>query len=190
MMGIRKTPLIYLTAFAEYYERSKITYPAAFFEKPYNEKDVARAIELAIRNYASKEVADSPKVQENKIIFPNYIPSSERHWLKLKAGESFIPIKTEDILFIKSDNVYLEIYTTIKPQPFVLTLGLTEFQEANAQINKHLIKCHRSYMVNIHKVIKFSPSRPHPYLTLDQYPDHIPVSEPYYRSIKDTLMGQ
>ena len=188
MMEIRKSPHIYLTAYDDkYFDDAILTHPAAFFSKPYNERDLQRAIELAIKVYAQNiepEVADAPE----RVWFPSVIISRDCLWIKQRSDERerFLKIPISEVLYIKSDNVYLEFHVANRERPIVIVMGITQFSEAIAgrASYKNLVRTKLSYIVNIAYVASFTKG--FDILTLTNKTE-IPVSERYRPSVQEAL---
>lgn len=71
----------------------------------------------------------------------------EANYITLKSKAV---INTHDILYIKSDGHYLEIFLENKTNPEIERSTLTEF--LNAVPEKDFVRSHKSYIVNIHKI--------------------------------------
>ncbi|GGF22069.1 response regulator transcription factor [Echinicola rosea] len=65
ILQYKKTPIIYISAFSDKktVERAISTAPASFLTKPYNERSVQIAIDLAFANFSKKSL----KLEENEI---------------------------------------------------------------------------------------------------------------------------
>jgi DNA-binding LytR/AlgR family response regulator len=67
--------------------------------------------------------------------------------LDIRHNGTVRQIDTNEILYIKSDNVYVEIYT--KDYRYIQRKFLTQIME---ELPKQFIRVHRSYLVNIDHV--------------------------------------
>jgi DNA-binding LytR/AlgR family response regulator len=138
-----KIPFIFLTAFADDKTVKKAieNEPFGYLVKPFNKVDIFTAIEVAIKNFEKQqitsEVKDFSRVEDNSIF--------------IRDDYMFVKLKIEDILFIKSDKNYLEIYTTEKR--YVIRGKLSDFIE---NLNTSFIQIHRSYVINTAKVEQFN----------------------------------
>jgi DNA-binding LytR/AlgR family response regulator len=154
----RAVPIIYLTAYAEaYYDKAKATHPAAFFGKPYNEKDLPLAIDLAISNFVNNDTDAASKMVDTNKDFANIHFAQDCIWVKIKNKDifTFIKIPVADIRWISVENVYLNIYTECKKSPCVVILGLNKFMEHAGQY-RELVQVHRSNIVNLRHVSGFT----------------------------------
>jgi DNA-binding LytR/AlgR family response regulator len=128
-------PIIYLSdlADAETLHRAKQTRPANYLTKPFNEADLARAIDLAFSNYSSNAPGSAA-------------PKSD--YIFIKTDNTFVRISLKDILFLHADRSYCNIVTT--DRTYVQSVSMNHvFDQIN---NLDFIRIHRSYVVNIHKV--------------------------------------
>lgn len=73
----------------------------------------------------------------------------------IKKGDAFCKVCFKDILYIKADGNYCEIQTA--DEKFIHKITLTKL--INSLPRQHFLKVHRSYVVYIHHVRKFSLSR-------------------------------
>jgi DNA-binding LytR/AlgR family response regulator len=129
-------PFIFLTAHADKVtiERAKIVNPLAYLVKPFTKEELYSSIELTLFNYQQN------KIQNQK--------SSEKQFVFIKQKDHFLKLKFDDILFLKSDHVYIEIYT-IQNDKYVLRESLSEFE---SKLNDDFTRIHRSYVVNCNHV--------------------------------------
>lgn len=133
-------PVIYLTANGDEitFNAAKETHPKAFITKPFNTLELQRTIELVVeQQLPMKEGSKSNKVMEvlGDRIFV-------RHHGKMEK------ILLDDILFIEADRNYCTIVTD--KGNFTLTSTLKAMEEKLPK--SHLIRIHRSYIVNISKL--------------------------------------
>lgn len=161
-------PVIYLTAQGdmETFNQAKNTKPSAYLLKPYNEFELQASIELALENFVEQSANDDKelKVIDDKIFF--------------KHKDRFECIKVKDILFLEASGNY----TTLHAQgdnSFLLVSQLGKFESI---LNENFVyRCHRSYIVNLHKVDGFDDS--HLYVGEHQ----IPISKTYKKEFLDRL---
>lgn len=101
------------------------TNPESYLTKPIKKEDLIAAIKLALLKKQSKT-------------------------LTIKDGYDLITINHEDILFVKSDNNYIDIQTTSKK--ISVRKSLEGFLEEIVNLN--FIRVHRSYAINKTKIQK------------------------------------
>ena len=134
-----KLPFIFLTANAtkETLERAKKVSPPAFLVKPFTNNDLYCAIEICLNNFI-KPPASSP--ESNNFLMNDSI--------FIKDGYYFYKIKYNDIFYIESDHVYINIYTASKKLTIRASLG--NFME---NLNQDIFsRVHRSYIVNLNHI--------------------------------------
>jgi DNA-binding LytR/AlgR family response regulator len=162
MMEIQRVPHIYISAYLDdFFPDWMKTKPVASFSKPYNERDLHRAIELAIEVYAREEALEpEPGSSPERVVFPNLILSRDCLWIKqhLEARERFFKLPAQDVVMVKSDNVYLEFHFAEKARPIVIVMKISQFAEAihGREHYKHLLRVGQSYVINLQRVKHFT----------------------------------
>ena len=144
-----KIPYIFLTAFGDEFtvKRAIAAEPYGYLVKPFNKVDIFTAIEVALKNYAKHTIAqdintDTPTTTDRHI-------RSNQH-IFIRDNYSFVKLKIEEILFIKSDKNYLEIH--IPGKKHVVRGKLGDF--ANNLLPDQFLSVHRSYVVNLDAIDK------------------------------------
>lgn len=129
-------PFIYLTANTDTatIERAKQTEPPCYLVKPFNRDDLYTAIEICIHNFSTHKNArkDKNELSVNDSIF-------------IKDGNYFHKVKFDEILYLESENVYVNIYTTTK----TLLVRSSMQQYIGNFDSKNFIRIHRSYVINV-----------------------------------------
>jgi len=157
-------PVIYLTANSdkETVDRALQTKPAAFLTKPYDEKDLIIAIEVAFNNHClevlTNEIVDSP-------------------FVFLKAGDKFEKVRTDEINYLEADGSYSKFIT--KEKEYFLSGSLN--QVSNKLGNPAFIRVHRSFVVNIDSVTGLDNN----YVFIGE--KAIPVSRSYRADVDKSL---
>lgn len=162
-------PFIYLTSHSNKYivkEASKSN-PDAYLVKPFKEEELYTSIEIALINYAHKR-KEEIKINEGEDII---IKDS----IFIKCNGYFSKLRILDIVYLKSDGNYLELYSE-KTNKCVIRATLKEFM--NGLPKGKFIRVHNSYMVNIDFVVKIT------YTSIFVSDYEIPIS----RNRKDELM--
>lgn len=162
-----KTPFIFLTSNADQVtvNEAKITEPAAYLIKPFNQTEIQTTIEIALYNFSKrkKQAID----QQNLII---------KNCLFFKQGKHFIRINFNDIAFLKSDHIYLDI-VLIDGKKHVVRGSLNDY------INKLppcFFRSHRSYIINT----DYLTSLNHNEVTIQEF------TVPIAKRNRDELLGQ
>ncbi len=141
ILNSQNLPIIFLTSNSQdtvIKEAMKIN-PTAFLLKPFNEKELPVAIELAFNNHNQQILKElGSKSILNDCVF-------------VKSGKKFLKIKTEEILFIQAEGSYSRLITL--KNEFVVSFNLSHFHQ---QIdNKYFIRIHRSFIINIKNIDSF-----------------------------------
>lgn len=128
-------PVVYLTANSDKstVERALKTKPVSFLTKPYDDRDVVIAIELAFNNHCN-DLMDTniPKIP----------------FVFLKSGTRFEKVKVADIQYLKAEGSYTKFITSNKE--YTLSGNLNNI--SGKIRNSSFLRIHRSYVVNIDNV--------------------------------------
>lgn len=119
--------------------RAKEVAPSAYLVKPFSKEELYTSIEIALSNFSNLEDLSAPKT-ENK-----------QNALFIKQKNLFIKIKFDDILFVKSDHVYIEIYTK-KGEKYLVRGSLNDYI---SKLGTCFVRVHRGYVVNMNHVDAF-----------------------------------
>ena len=113
---------------------AKETQPASYLLKPFNEETLYSTIEIALFNFQEQKCtkAKCKNISFNDSVF-------------VKNKNMFYKVSFKDILYIKSDHVYLELYT-VNQEKHIIRGGLTAFLE---KLPENFYRTHRSYLVNL-----------------------------------------
>lgn len=127
-------PFIFLTSYADpqTIERAKPTRPSGYVIKPFTANDLYSNIELAIS-------AASERVPSTSGLF-------------LPDGFGKVRIELENILFIESNRMYLDVYTS--GRVYRQRIALTKFMEALPE--DRFLRIHRSIAVNTAHVTRWN----------------------------------
>lgn len=145
-------PFLFLTSHADSYliERAKSVKPYAYLLKPFNDRQVGIAIELALKNFAVR--IPEERVLEKKSFSPTENQVLQiKDSLFLKKNQHFERVPIEEILFLEADSNYCTVYT--RTNRFMYSVGLNKI-EAQLPPDRFL-RIHRSYVVNINLVDGF-----------------------------------
>lgn len=131
-------PFIFLTANSDAatVNRAKQVKPYAYLVKPFTESDLYSSIEIAFNNY-NESTGNRNSLQHETPGFKNSF--------FIKEGNIFHRVELSDILYVESDNVYLNIYTSKKH--YLARMKLDDFIQQSG--NENFIRVHRSYAVNL-----------------------------------------
>lgn len=162
-------PFIYLTSHSNKYivnEASKTT-PNAYLVKPFKKDELYTSIEIALANYVHKNKSSSSPTEGDDIVIKDSI--------FIKCNGYFSKLNLSDIVYIKSDGNYLELYLE-KQKKCIIRAPIKEFMESLPQ--GKFIRVHHSYVINIDFISKLT----HNSILMCDY--EIPIS----RNRRDNIM--
>ncbi len=131
-------PFIFLTQRADQrtFGHAKTLNPSAYLLKPFNHDDLYTSIELALYNfYESHNAVNVPDI--------NHVVAKDFIFIKIKS--SFHKVKFTEIIYAKSDHVYMEIYT-VKNK---CHLYRATVKEMISILPTNFIQIHRSFIINL-----------------------------------------
>lgn len=154
-------PFIFLTSHAEgdYIERAKAVQPSAYLLKPFKDKEIEIAIEMALANFSGQ---DTGTVTINDSLF-------------LKKYDRFERVKFEHILWLEADSNYTEIHT--ESESYIYSTVLKKVEAVLPR--DRFFRVHRSYIVNKECITGYSGNM------LYIHDQKIPVSKQY----RDLVFG-
>jgi DNA-binding LytR/AlgR family response regulator len=132
-------PVIYATSYhdQETVKRAKTTYPVSYLVKPYNNEQLEISLDIAINSFTQRRFLSL----ENK-------NSSSIDFIFVKATDNYKKVKFSEIRFLKADGSYCDLF--LSDQKINISSSLNQTLD---QIKfEHIIRCHRSYAVNINHI--------------------------------------
>jgi len=161
-------PIIFLTANADLatVERAKNVRPDAYLVKPYRKNELFAAVELSISNFGRKSGQPLQQAQDSYLV---------KDAIFIKQGQYFHKVKIDDILYLESDNIYVNVYT-VKSKMLVRSTLPDYLDLLNA---KQFYRVHRSYAVNTNHIQTINSEL----LLINNV--EIPISKAY----RDNLLG-
>ena len=129
-------PFIFLTANADIatVDNAKKVAPYAYLVKPFSKNELFTSIEIAIHNFSKKNnTIDVEKPRDSFFI-------KEKSILK--------KIYFDEILYIKSAHIYIEIYRK-NDKKIITRISLNEIKE---KLNKSFIRVQRGYIANVNYI--------------------------------------
>jgi DNA-binding LytR/AlgR family response regulator len=153
LLAVRPVPLIYLTALSDQatLDQALTTGPAAYLPKPVSTASLRAALALALHNIARPVPAAAPPEPAADALTRDSILQLDDH-VFIKENNQFVRIPLADILLLEADNTYTALRTPARKYALRLTLGAVLERLHFAQ----LVRVHRSFAVNIHRVESFS----------------------------------
>ncbi len=146
-------PFIFLTSLANdsIIEKARQVNPAAYLLKPFNDRQVKVALDMALYNFygAKKKEASLPEenTEEPTSDFFLQMPAC----LFLRSGNHYRKVSFDDILWLEADSNYTVIHT--RDEKFTYSTVLKNFEEKLPQ--NDFVRVHRTYIVNLSNVTGF-----------------------------------
>ncbi|WP_396188709.1 LytR/AlgR family response regulator transcription factor [Flavobacterium sp.] len=136
-----------------------------------------------------KQVLDRVQKSKQKNIVPDIITnlqslfSSEKtKKLSIVTSNGTLFISTNDIQYIEADGSYTKIYTL--EQTYMTSKKIKEY-EILLRYNSNFIRVHRSFIVNVNKIIKYSKTEG--FLLEIQTNDFIPVGREKKQEVEELI---
>lgn len=167
-------PVIFITANADdaHFNRAITTHPAAFISKPFNIRDLQRAIEITAKHIEMTS-GDSSSLSNSSLLSEKVLED----FIFIRHHESRIKVAVKNIFYIEAQRNYCKVYTNDKTH--LLTINLKE-TEHNLP-NKYFLRVHRSFIVNLLHIEKLATT----YVVIDG--KVIPVSSSFRKTLMDRV---
>lgn len=164
-------PIIFLTSFANkaVVERANKVNPSAYLLKPFNDRQVQIAIDMALQNFsAKKKFSDLLPENDLPIIDNSVIAFGDG--LFLKKDTHFEKLSYKSIQYLEAESNYTVVYTD--KSKFMYSCVLKNFESKLP--SEFFKRVHRSFIVNINAITGFEGN------TLHLGAKRIPVSKSYH----------
>lgn len=128
-------PIIYLSDHVDknLIERAKKTFPASYLQKPFNEGELVRVLEIAFTNWQERK-------DRNQNILRNHI--------FIRDGQSYVKLSYNDIIYLEADRAYCNIVTGQKTY-----IQSNNMSYVHGQLNhRDFVQVHRSFVINVNKI--------------------------------------
>lgn len=138
-------PFIFLTANADTatVARAKEINPHAYLVKPFNKSELYAAIEICLHNFSTPANKTIPVARDNYFI---------KDYLFIKQDKTYQKIKINDITFVESSDVYINIY--VPGQKLLVRNSIQNFVDHIGV--PYFLRVHKSYAVNVHHIDSIS----------------------------------
>lgn len=152
-----KIAFMFLTSFtdSETLNEAKTSFPGSYLVKPFTEAELKAGIEIALMHGAN----------------------NKERVIRVKDGYKTVLLYPEDILYVKADNLYIEVFT--KTKKIVSRQTLMSFAEMLPP--DQFYRVHRSFIINKKNVDSVSKNR----IEIGQ--TVIPVSRSFKDLVKDVF---
>lgn len=140
-------PLIFLTALSDpaTISRAAAIDPDAYLTKPFEERTLFAAIELAILKFAQKKEAASLHTEAPAAA--EALPFIAGSFF-IKDKKRMIKVSAKDILWLKAEGAYTQLATS--EREFLLSTHLGALEEKLKGLP--FVRVHRSYLVNVQHI--------------------------------------
>ena len=142
-----RIPVIFLTAYADddTLKKAKITQPYGYILKPFHEKDIQTAIEMAIYKH-EKDL----KVKKERDFFYSIVSEKQNDdGIFVRADYRLNNIKFVDIFFVEA----LKDYVIIHTKKHTYTTHSTMKDIERILPTKDFVRVHRSYIMRLDKIL-------------------------------------
>ena len=128
-------PFIFLTSNSDSatINLAKQTNPSSYLVKPFNQDDLYSSIEIALHNFSKTEVSNT----DSNVFIKDSI--------FVKNKNMFYKVKIDDIMYVKSEHVYVELYT-VNEKKHLIRSSISAFTN---RLPDHFFRTHRSFTVNL-----------------------------------------
>lgn len=152
LLGRRPVPLIFITSLTDEltFARAKAVGPAAYLTKPFDERTLEHAIELALYNFAHG--ADSAPADHHVLEWTHDLRI--RECLFLRDRGRLTKIYIDDILVVEAGEKYCTL-TTVTGK---FTARLTLRELALELPPSRFVQAHRSYLINVEAIDHIDPT--------------------------------
>jgi DNA-binding LytR/AlgR family response regulator len=169
--SLYRIPFIFLTSHADkaLVERAKEVRPYAYMLKPFNDREIAINVEMALANFAQQRSETGPGLGRNSFGSDENQVLNINQSLFLKKDHHFQRVALKDITILEADNNYTTVYT--RADRYIYSTVLKRMEEKLP--GKSFLRVHRSYVVNIEAITGFEGN------TLFVGEKQVPVSKQY-----------
>ena len=177
---LEKPPvIIFTTAYNEYAIKAFELNAVDYLLKPFSKERFSKAIEKAQEKISLKETEGDKLKNLSTTISTN--TSIER--IVVKTGTKIQVIPINSLLYIEAQDDYVMLYTAEGKH---LKQQTMKYYEQNLD-NTSFLRIHRSYIVNIHEVVKIESYEKESYQAVLKNNTKLPVSKTGYTILKKTL---
>lgn len=140
-------PFIFVTSNSDRatVENAKTVQPNGYLVKPFEQQDLYTSIEIALSNFVQSKQRPGPSQTSSQAEAVVSSGSVLKNSIFVKKQHLYYRIQFEDILFIKADNVYLEVNT--RDKKFLVRSPLKDYLTKLPQ--DKFYRAHKSYIVNV-----------------------------------------
>jgi DNA-binding LytR/AlgR family response regulator len=144
LMKIKKIPFIFVTSYADKatLDRAKLVNPDGYVVKPFDDKDLQAAIEIAFARFEQYNTAIEIEELQQK---DNYLINQH---LFIRHKNKLVRLNPDNILYAEASSNYTQIVTT--DQTYTVSSHLAIIEQKLAAHG--FFRVHRSFIVNIAQI--------------------------------------
>jgi DNA-binding LytR/AlgR family response regulator len=154
-------PVVFLTAFGDdsTFKKAMATCPYGYVTKPFKDKDLKHAIEIALAHHQSLSFAKSTALQYKKLLDIVCVDTDDHNnkVLFVKDGSNYTKIKLDAIQWIEAYDAYSKIHT--KEKTIIANALLKDLYQKLP--HDKFIRVHRSYIVGLTHIEKIEKDNIH-----------------------------
>lgn len=171
-----KFETIFCTAYSNYAIDAFKVSALDYILKPASIQDIKQVLDRAQK---SKQKNIAPDIITN---LQSLFSSEKTKKLAIATSNGTLFISTNDIQYIEADGSYTKIYT--QEQTYMTSKKIKEY-EILLRHNSNFIRVHRSFIVNVNKIIKYSKTEG--FLLEIQTNDFIPVGREKKQEVEELI---
>ena len=161
---------------ARYIKESKDNLPYIIVSSQFDNQYIEMAMRAGAAGYITKPLVKETLWSSLELAVLKAEDRREEEYIDIKINHGLQRIKISEILYIKSDHVYVEIVgVSFK---YYARYALSELLDMLS--NDDFLRCHRSYIINTSKIKRYTASR----VFIDEVP--VPISAKY----KDEVLSK
>ncbi len=157
--------IIFVTAYNDYAVQAFQHCAVGYVLKPIDSSELDSAVKAAISNVDKKNALE----KNNALLHHLIESSSQANKLMIPTNDGFLFVNFEKILHIEGYDGYTRIHL-LNGEEIVSSYNLGKFTDL---IPSNFYKCHKSHIINLHKVTQFKNEG---YIILDNL-SQVPVSK-------------
>lgn len=141
--------LIYVTSFSEYAVKAFQLSAIDYLLKPIE-------IDLLIKAVEKVEKKNNYKKKERHTLLKESVSKNEFNKIALPLSDGVVFVEIDNILILKADNVYTEVYLK-DGQKIVVSKPIKNFEKMLSD-KTNFYRAHRSYIINLHLIKQYIKS--------------------------------
>lgn len=147
LMQIRKTPFIFVTSYADKstLDRAKAHQPDGYVVKPFDEKDLQVAIEIAFSRFEQRENPQEEPTQTPAETRDNFLVHQQ---LFVRHKNKLVRLQPEQILYAEASSNYTQIVTN--DHTYIVSSHLAIIEQKLVPFG--FLRVHRSFVVNVAQI--------------------------------------